>query len=175
MRNASDIFCLKELKDGDTNGTEMFSVNGKCQLTKINRRRNLHTQSTTFEYGTISPSKLYPDRIKEMVPSQYEQTEDIEQNDVEIDDIKEQLSELELCKEEMDDNEKSEDIDDICSMKSTPEKNSKGKPSIKKATVGEGQVSCSAMTRNPLTGAGMETEQFKKSKKGSSRREKWSW
>lgn len=37
MRNSSDIFCLKEPKVGENDGTQIFSVNGSTSV-KINRR-----------------------------------------------------------------------------------------------------------------------------------------
>ncbi|CAH1364870.1 hypothetical protein MTP99_001212 [Tenebrio molitor] len=48
MRNSSDIFCLKEPKTGENDGSRIFSVNGSC-FSKINRRQ--HTSSDVFQFG----------------------------------------------------------------------------------------------------------------------------
>ncbi|KYB27311.1 uncharacterized protein LOC103313186 [Tribolium castaneum] len=48
MRNSSDIFCLKEPKYGENDGSQIFSVNGSS-FSRINRRQ--HASSDVFQFG----------------------------------------------------------------------------------------------------------------------------
>ncbi|KAK9884097.1 hypothetical protein WA026_005037 [Henosepilachna vigintioctopunctata] len=49
MRNSSDIFCLKEAKAGENDGSFMFSVNGSRSV-RINRKSNGGNDG--FQYGS---------------------------------------------------------------------------------------------------------------------------
>jgi len=136
MRNESDIFCLKELKEGDTNGTQMFSVNGQCHLAKLRRRGNLHVESPSFEYGS-SPLT------------------DNNHPEPDLMDIAEEVEEK------------------VDSPVPSPKKKS---PNLVKVGNGDNpKVSESVMPRNPLTGAGVEMDTPKKSKKGPGNYSKWMW
>lgn len=177
MRNASDIFCLKELKDGDTTGTEMFSVNGQCHLTKLSRRRLLHKGSSSFEYGSATTNKPTAD-LAEVHNDANKFIDDAEE-------IKEDFEELHLG-EEGAGTSRSDDIvydnyGEEAGDQIIPEK--KTSPTKKKSPVfrtlnprnTEDKVSESAMLRNPLTGAGIEVETHRKPKKGPKKNPKWTW
>lgn len=183
MRNASDIFCLKELKDGDTSGTQLFSVNGQCQLAKMSRRRNLHHGSSSFEYGSSMDQNL------SHLTGEHRFTEE---KDERLLNMKKQLNEFDETEEDPDSSESLEADDEH--TRGTSESLSPGKnkdlpvvhgtstsPYGKKqhqfhkisTTKGESRPTESAMSRNPLTGAGVETEIHRKSKKGPGRRANW--
>lgn len=66
MRNSSDIFCLKEPKFGENDGSQIFSVNGSS-FSRIHRR---HLQSSdVFQFGSKPPSE------SSKVPEQSEPSE----------------------------------------------------------------------------------------------------
>ncbi|XP_044746039.1 uncharacterized protein LOC123307698 [Coccinella septempunctata] len=54
MRNSSDIFCLKEAKAGENDGSMIFSVNG-ARSVRINRRSS--NPMDGFQYGSNSSSE----------------------------------------------------------------------------------------------------------------------
>ncbi|ENN81683.1 hypothetical protein D910_11030 [Dendroctonus ponderosae] len=156
MHSASDIFCLKELKEGDTNGTQLFSVNGSSQLTTLGRRKYVYNGSCSFQYGS-------PAAEENILPEIVVKAENIENEDKINDDsetpghCKDHLELMTLSKS--DPSAVSEGIEnDItihCSKTSEPE--SKMSLSHAEGDMREGlTVSQSAIARNPLTGAGMD-------------------
>ncbi|XP_050306000.1 uncharacterized protein LOC126743095 [Anthonomus grandis grandis] len=184
MRNSSDIFCLKELKDGDNSGTQMFSVNGMCSLSKRGRNRNLHAGSSSFEYGS---SKSYGD-----LAQVHEDTNAfVEKDDLEtLREADEELDQLEqLHLENGDDSFRSdelnyeavpspteENIEQVSLLPNVAPKKKKSALFRKiAARKEEEKVTESAMARNPLTGAGIELETHRKPKKGNARTPKFSW
>ncbi|XP_074037085.1 uncharacterized protein [Leptinotarsa decemlineata] len=155
MRNASDIFCLNEEV---TDGTQMFSVNGSCPL-KI-RRRTQPRENECFEYGRCTTSEELDrgdTRSEKLDLENLEKSDDPEKP---VDELggkePETLKELETPKEPETPRESG------CNKNNSNEKHT--------------PISSSNMQRNPLTGAGMEIEQHKKSKKGQGfRGDKWMW
>lgn len=65
MRNSSDIFCLKEPKVGENDGTQIFSVKGSTSV-KINRRQQ--NTSEVFQYGQPKMEKLSETGEEIMMP-----------------------------------------------------------------------------------------------------------
>ncbi|KAL1513608.1 hypothetical protein ABEB36_002999 [Hypothenemus hampei] len=158
MRNASDIFCLKELKDGDTSGTQMFSVNGRCHLTNQNRRRNLHAESSSFDYGSIPQQQISTNHSNE-IDEKYD-----------LKGIKEEMEDLELGSggpSNRDETPKTTEpnLENVQNPKDFRKSNTKKFE----------EVAQSVMSRNPLTGAGVEIETHRKSKKGLFKQPKWTW
>ncbi|XP_060536207.1 uncharacterized protein LOC132708103 [Cylas formicarius] len=148
MHNSSDIFCLKDLDEDNSNGTQIISVNGQCSLRQNRMRRDLHAGSS-FEYGSTSAR----------------QREDIMGTDRSKPDTSDQIEKNIL------DETRKEDIHRL------PDKVESGLCKAPEPTSLPAQhlISESAMTRNPLTGAGMEVELHKKPKKGASKDNKWVW
>lgn len=146
MRNASDIFFLKE-DSGDS--TNIFSVNGSCPM-KIRRRRQT-PQNDCFEYGR-SQTELSEELQKGV-------HEDAEDNDTEEEGAVLVSTDLEDRSDVMEKNveRKEQKIE----MK-VPERKLQS-------------FATSSMKRNILTGAGMEIVEHRKPKKGLNRREKGLW
>ncbi|CAH1112314.1 unnamed protein product [Psylliodes chrysocephalus] len=150
MRNSSDIFCLNE---NVTDGCGMFSINGSCPMKLKRRHQNL--QDECFEYGRSNVETFSGDVKAEKA--------DLEQLD----------SPKEL------DEEQNDEIAQIDSSRGEPSKELRHrkmdfkKLNDKKSSEG---VSSSSLARNPLTGAGIETEQYRRPKKQNpNRSEKWAW
>ncbi|XP_072384132.1 uncharacterized protein [Diabrotica undecimpunctata] len=201
MRNASDIFCLNE---DLTDGRQIFSINGYSPM-KL-RRRPTSSQNNGFIYGSSRPIDNFEggDKVTERHDLEKLNVSDegIEQ-DVNVVD---NLNELNLNEEidETDEippmHEVGDDTNVLQSSRSVPvtpidtrefnivsersaastarksinsgkKKSSREKPS----TSSEG-VLCSSMLRNPITGVGMETTEYRKAKKGiGSKNQKWVW
>lgn len=147
MRNASDIFFLKE-DNGDSNN--IFSVNGSCPM-KIRRRRQI-PQNDCFEYGRSKSDLL------EVLPKGLH-------DDAEANEIDEECCAF-LSNER---NEKTEG-DSANEIEKQEEEFE-----TKKKERNVQSFSSSSMKRNILTGAGMEIVEHRKPKKGPSRREKGLW
>lgn len=149
MRNASDIFFLKE---DDNRAGNIFSVNGACPM-KIRRRRKTNTSNDCFEYGRAK-CEFVEEKLAESLTDNQElvhigdHLESIDKND------ESELNE-EMRKIKIDETEKRIEIDS-------------------KTTSGP-SFSASNMSRNILTGAGMEIVEHRKPKKGTSRNEKGLW
>lgn len=151
MRNDSDIFFLKE---DDGNSGNLFSINGSCPM-KIRRRRQT-PQNDCFEYGR-SETKLIEDSPKLF-------SDDKDDHDTEEAVIRHQSPN--------DDDETSEDKMEHQKECTEIEKRYESKTQDKK---NQSITATSSMTRNILTGAGMEIVMHRKPKKGSNRREKNLW
>lgn len=151
MRNASDIFFLKE-DAGDAG--HIFSVNGSCPL-RIRRRKQI-PQNDCFEYGR-SKTELIEDQTLRA-----QETLDDNENDergeyYELPSIDPEK----ITDNILEDNREVVELQSETKMK-TKEKNLQS-------------LTSSNMTRNILTGAGMEILKHRKSKKGSNRKEKALW
>ncbi|ENN81684.1 hypothetical protein D910_11029 [Dendroctonus ponderosae] len=183
MRNSSDIFCLKELKDGDTNGTQLFSVNGQCQLPKVSRRRNLHNGSASFEYGSS---------IDQNLTHLADEHRFVEEKDDHLQIMEKDLNELYETEDGPDSSESLDAVYDEltrgapCGLSPTKKKELSAKYSTRSSPDGKKQhfrklntakedsrPTESAMSRNPLTGAGIEIETHRKPKKGPARLSNW--
>ncbi|XP_066139286.1 uncharacterized protein [Euwallacea fornicatus] len=179
MRNESDIFCLKEQKKGDTDGTQIFSANGQHHLPKLRRRGNLHSSSSSFEYGSLSKKN----QMKNF------NTKEEHSDDFLPKGIEDEMQKLKL---EKGDSSRSDDV--ISRQQFSPE-GTKLRPERKVIVGGSNpnsnptkttsklpvlsqedeKVSVSAIPRNPVTGAGVEIQTHRKSKKGPERQLKWLW
>lgn len=148
MRNASDIFFLKE---DNSDAANIFSVNGSCPL-KIRRRRQT-PQNDCFEYGR-SQTELVDDAAT-FIHDFKDDNETEEENAV--------LTPRDLEVKSEDLIEKKMEI-----QEEQLQPKAKGKTTIQSLTT-------SSMKRNILTGAGMEIVEHRKPKKGLNRREKGLW
>ncbi|CAG9864039.1 unnamed protein product [Phyllotreta striolata] len=152
----SDIFCLN---DNITDGYGMFSINGSCPM-KIKRRNKNQQQDECFEYGGTGgrpapgeggPAACCGDAKAER--------EDLEQLDSarSFDEPKE-----EPCKGEPSKNPPAR-------QKKMNFKKIHDKKSLE-------AIAGSNMARNPLTGAGIEPSDYRRSKKENpNKRDKWEW
>ncbi|CAG9765814.1 unnamed protein product [Ceutorhynchus assimilis] len=175
-RNSSDIFCLKEPQAGDTRGTQMFSVNGQCQLSKVGRRRHLHSGSSSFEYGSHSPPP--GDSAQVLQEPLMEEVEGIDALELHSD-----LHEAHLDSPRSDMavgtlSSSACSPSTYTSAASSPNKFKRpAKTEFRKinSQKEEEKILPSVMSRNPLTGAGLETETRRNTKKGATRQQKWTW
>ncbi|XP_066253675.1 uncharacterized protein [Euwallacea similis] len=179
MRNESDIFCLKEQKKGDSDGTQIFSANGLHHLPKLRRRGNLHSSSSSFEYGSSS----------KRVQMKNSNTKEEHSDDYQLKSIQEEIQKLKL---EKGDSFRSDNVISrqqfspegirlrperkVIAGGSDPNSNPSKKPSkLSVPNQEDGKVFASAIPRNPLTGAGVEIENHRKSKRGPEKQSKWLW
>lgn len=159
MRNASDIFCLNE--DG-TDGMQMFSVNGNCPM-RI-KRRNQHRENDCFEYGrqTMNPEQMFAkgdvaDKLESGEKSCVEEAETMKGNETDL----EILHSLESQTSHKSDDKKDSELQFHKLNRSSGSKE---------------EVTTSTITRNPLTGAGMEIKEHRKPKKGlKNLNDRWVW
>lgn len=156
MHSASDIFCLKELKEGDTSGTQLFSVNGSSQLTTLGRRKYFHNESCTFQYGSTDAEQ---NNLHKLV-DRSKNIEDKDELKADSESPSHSSDQLKLLKSnESDPVAVSEETEnDLTVHNSNPSDiDSKIALSHAESDMKEGiKVSKSAMARNPLTGAGMD-------------------
>ncbi|XP_057654618.1 uncharacterized protein LOC130892927 [Diorhabda carinulata] len=186
MRNASDIFCLNE---DLTDGNEMFSINGSCPMRL--RRRPIPQQNDCFEYGRSNIDKYEggdaeTERkvIEALDLSEGCPDQDIDKSDTPRSVLNSTRPPSE-CSAVTDNN--NPDIPESIQQDKTPsefsvitnrnEKRNGGNRKTKNVRKNEpDNVSISNMSRNPLTGAGMEIEQHRKPKKGlGNKNDKWVW
>lgn len=164
MHHESDIFCLREVKKGENDGSHIFSVNGAMsrRLTK----RNTVDGSNAFQYGSSRPTSAelaasqMEQRIAEKTfskqPPAAESPTGIADNSEDIENIENQQAvrndnprpktaniEKPIMPTQSDSVVKGSDISE------TTEK----KAAFKKR-MSEEQISISRISRNPLTGAG---------------------
>lgn len=188
MRNASDIFCLN---DSITDGTQMFSVNGSCPL-RISRRR--HTpENDCFEYGRSTTNLMKDNPIPE-IPSiddpvyatdeadeRYSQRlESVRSSKGDVEDNpKYDEREIGECNEEDDSQSIASEVrasGSTSKNKSKTRKGSKVSQVMKIPNGKEESPTTTNMKRNPLTGDGIQLEEYRKPKKGpGNRKDKWLW
>ncbi|KAJ3648936.1 hypothetical protein Zmor_020703 [Zophobas morio] len=149
MRNSSDIFCLKEPKFGENDGSQIFSVNGSS-FSRINRRHP--TTSDVFQFGCPKVDEPNDATITDTASVCDSSPETLESDD---------HAELPETRAAGDEKHEAENIEEIGS------KSSKSRESI---------VSVSNMSRNPLTGDGVEDVEHRGVRRQCGRRTgKWMW
>ncbi|VEN35479.1 unnamed protein product [Callosobruchus maculatus] len=164
MRNASDIFCLNE---DITDGMQMFSVNGSCPM-RI-RRRMRNQENDVFEYGRNN-NLLSEEPNPEMAGrGDVEREMEIPPGDSARDDLESIISDRgDLEVEAINKEAEAAKSPMNGASKSSPTKLVNKKESIQRANP-------SNMERNPLTGAGIELPEHRRSKKALREPTKWSW
>ncbi|KAL3285633.1 hypothetical protein HHI36_000165 [Cryptolaemus montrouzieri] len=142
MRNSSDIFCLKEAKAGENDGSMMFSVNGSRSV-RINRKSG--GANDGFQYGSNFPSDgdTFKSHSEILKTDSKELTEDHSKKPLEED-----LSVEESPRYEED----GQDAEPKTS-RSSDEVNK-----FIKLERNQNEANASSMKRNILTGAGMEVQ-----------------
>ncbi|XP_044267896.1 uncharacterized protein LOC123013449 [Tribolium madens] len=155
MRNESDIFCLKEPKLGESDGSQIYSMSGS-PFSRINRR---HQQSNdVFQFDL--PSKTEESiKLPDTANPEIEESETFEQADMES--PQEEKPELIIQELSVEPNiypetEQSE-THDSTDKESPPEKETEP---IFEGPSGQPNVSSSNMIRNPVTGVGLEADEI---------------
>lgn len=140
MRNSSDIFCLKEAKAGENDGSMIFSVNG-ARSVRINRRSSnpmdgFQYGSSSSEAGTFrSRSEILKTDSEELnadspsVPMEGEEEEDSPRN-----------------------------MEEDLQFEAKPSRSSDEVNTFVKLEKNDSEGNVSSMRRNILTGAGMEVK-----------------
>ncbi|CAH1958678.1 unnamed protein product [Acanthoscelides obtectus] len=146
---------------------QMFSVNGSCPM-RI-RRRMRNQENDVFEYGRNN------NFISEEPNSDTVDRRDLEREmedapgDTARDDMESVISDRDDLEVEAINKEAEAAKSQIASPKSSPTKIVKKKDGIQRANP-------SNMERNPLTGAGIEVPEHRRSKRGSRETSsKWKW
>ncbi|XP_045466803.1 uncharacterized protein LOC123675489 [Harmonia axyridis] len=141
MRNSSDIFCLKEAKAGENDGSMIFSVNG-ARSVRINRRSSNPIDG--FQYGSNSTNEGEAFRSR----SEILKTDSEELNS--------DLSKIPLDGDEIPESPRSDDED--LHIEPQTSKSSNEVNTFVKLEKTDPKGNASSIKRNILTGAGMEVK-----------------
>lgn len=199
MHNESDIFCLRDVKEGENDGSQIFSINGS--MSRRITRRDHNKQASAFQYGSVAP-EVRPTAVEAGEPAPVLETVDLAESPEQpepvpfpddmpkdvydkfvaemreelgeevVDEILEKKRQEKFAQMERLAQEELAAREEVAAQKKlAAQDESKGaKPKDRTVFVKlkpEERVSVSSITRNPLTGAGMEYEEPKKHKKSA--------